>query len=183
MLAPIACPISSLKYCWFQSCGDSVTPSSEMNSPATIFRILRLLITIVRHPTTAPFLRTAPATAGFLKPKVGRPDEHSRRSSVEFAVDRDIRKVIRLCLAIGMFVLVAPAACSAAPQPKGEVVDITLGDFRIDNATPSVDGGDVVLQVHNDAPATHEFVVVRTDLPSDGLPLGPAGWSVQEDGL
>jgi uncharacterized cupredoxin-like copper-binding protein len=98
-------------------------------------------------------------------------------------VDRNIRNWIRLCLAIGMFVLLAPAACSAAPQPKGQVVDITLKDFHIDNTTPSVAGGDVVLQVHNEAPATHEFVVVRTNLPADALPLGPDGLSVNEDWL
>jgi len=102
---------------------------------------------------------------------------------VELAVDRDIRKRIRLCLAIGMFVLLAPAACSASPQPKGQVVDITLEDFHIDSPTPSVAGGDVVLRVHNDAPATHEFVVVRTNLPADALPLGPDGLSVNEDWL
>jgi len=107
------------------------------------------------------------------------PDAHS----VEFAVDRDIRTKIRLCLAIGMFVVLAPAGCSAAPQPKGQVVDVTLRDFHMDNATPSAASGDVVLQVHNDAPATHEFVVVRTDLPADGLPLGPDGLSVNEDWL
>ena len=43
--------------------------------------------------------------------------------------------------------------------------------------------GDVVLQVHNDAPATHEFVVVRTNLPADRLPLGPDGLTVNEDWL
>jgi uncharacterized cupredoxin-like copper-binding protein len=102
---------------------------------------------------------------------------------VEFAVDRDARNRIRLSLAIGVFALLLPAACSAAPQPKGQVVDITLSDFHIDSATASVAGGDVVLQVHNGAPATHEFVVVRTNLPADGLPLGPDGLSVNEDWL
>ena len=98
-------------------------------------------------------------------------------------MDRDARNRIRLSLAIGVFALLLPAACSAAPQPKGQVVDITLSDFHIDSATASVAGGDVVLQVHNGAPATHEFVVVRTTLPADGLPLGPDGLSVNEDWL
>jgi uncharacterized cupredoxin-like copper-binding protein len=102
---------------------------------------------------------------------------------VEFAVDRDIGKRIRLCLAIGVFALLTSAACSTAAQPKGQVVDITLKDFHIDNGTASVTGGDVVMQVHNEAPATHEFVVVRTNLPADGLPLGPDGLSVNEDWL
>jgi uncharacterized cupredoxin-like copper-binding protein len=102
---------------------------------------------------------------------------------VEFAVDRDIGKRIRLCLAVGVFALLTPAACSTAAQPKGQVVDITLKDFHIDNGTAFVTGGDVVMQVHNEAPATHEFVVVRTNLPADGLPLGPDGLSVNEDWL
>ena len=98
-------------------------------------------------------------------------------------MDRDARHRIRLSLTIGVFALLLPAACSAAPQPKGQVVDITLSDFHIDSATASVAGGDVVLQVHNGAPATHEFVVVRTNLPADGLPLGLDGLSVNEDWL
>ncbi len=98
-------------------------------------------------------------------------------------MDRDIRHQIRFCLAIGVFALLTPAACSGAPQPKGQVVDITLKDFHIDTAMPSAAGGDVVLQIHNEAPATHEFVVVRTNLPADGLPLGPDGLSVNEDWL
>src|SRR5438045_8783781 len=76
-----------------------------------------------------------------------------------------------------------PAACTGAPQPKGEVVDVTLRDFHINTATPSVTSGDVVFEVHNEAPATHEFVVVRTDLPANGLPIGPDGLSVNEDWL
>ncbi len=103
--------------------------------------------------------------------------------SVELAVDRDLRHRIRLCLVVGAFALFTPAACSGPPQPSGQVVDVTLKDFHMDNRTPSVTGGDVVLQVHNEAPATHEFVVVRTDLPADGLPIGPDGLSVNEDWL
>ena len=98
-------------------------------------------------------------------------------------MDRDIRHRIRLCLALGVLALLTPAACSGAPQPKGQVVDITLKDFHIDTQTPFVTDGHVTFQVHNEAPATHEFVVVRTDLPADGLPLGPDGLSVNEDWL
>jgi hypothetical protein len=103
--------------------------------------------------------------------------------TVEFAVDQDRRHRIRLCLAIGVFGLLMPAACSGTPQPKGEVVDITLRDFHIDTGTPSATSGDVDFEVHNEAPATHEFVVVRTDLPADALTLGPDGLSVNEDWL
>jgi uncharacterized cupredoxin-like copper-binding protein len=37
--------------------------------------------------------------------------------------------------------------------------------------------------VSNTGPTTHEFVIVRTDLPDDGLPIGVDGLSVDEDGL
>jgi len=103
--------------------------------------------------------------------------------SVEYAVDCKNRHRIRLHLAVGVFALLMPAACTVAPQPKGQVVGVTLKDFHIDTGTPSVIGGDVVMQVHNAAPATHEFVVVRTNLPADGLPIGPDGLSVNEDWL
>ena len=43
--------------------------------------------------------------------------------------------------------------------------------------------GTVAFQVHNDAPATHEFVVVRTDDPEDRLPIASDGISVDEDAL
>ena len=59
-------------------------------------------------------------------------------------MDQDRRHRIRLCLAIGLFGLLMPAACTGAPQPKGEAVDITLRDFHINTGTPSVTSGDVV---------------------------------------
>jgi len=103
--------------------------------------------------------------------------------SVGFALERDIRHRISLCLTAAVSALLLSAACTVAPQSKGQVVGVTLKDFHIDTAASSVAGSDVVLQVHNDAPATHEFVVVRTNLPADGLPLGPDGLSVNEDWL
>jgi uncharacterized cupredoxin-like copper-binding protein len=58
---------------------------------------------------------------------------------------------------------------------------MTLRDFRIDASTSSVAGSDIVFRIHNAAPATHEFVVVPTDLPSGALPLAPDGLSVNEE--
>ena len=39
-------------------------------------------------------------------------------------MDQDRRYRIRLCLAIGVFGLLMPAACSGAAQPKGQVIGI-----------------------------------------------------------
>jgi uncharacterized cupredoxin-like copper-binding protein len=41
----------------------------------------------------------------------------------------------------------------------------------------------VTLSVSNIGPTTHEFVVVRTNLPDDELPIGADGLSVDEDRL
>jgi uncharacterized cupredoxin-like copper-binding protein len=59
---------------------------------------------------------------------------------------------------------------------------VTEKDFAI-TAQPTVAAGDVTFNVTNDGPATHEFVVVRTDLASDELPIASDGLSVDEDTL
>jgi uncharacterized cupredoxin-like copper-binding protein len=75
-------------------------------------------------------------------------------------------------------------ACSPAPTtPSGEVVDLTLKDFHIIAPTSHTPSGDVVFRVRNDAPVTHEFVVVRSGLPADRLPIGSDGLSVDEEAL
>jgi uncharacterized cupredoxin-like copper-binding protein len=60
-------------------------------------------------------------------------------------------------------------------------VTVSLTDFKIAPAGLSADPGDVRISVHNASPVTHEFVVVRSDLPADGLPLGSDGLSVDEE--
>ena len=42
-------------------------------------------------------------------------------------------------------------------------MDVSLHDFGIHAAVAQASGPAIVFDVHNDAPATHEFVVVRTD--------------------
>jgi uncharacterized cupredoxin-like copper-binding protein len=74
--------------------------------------------------------------------------------------------------------------CTASdPTVAGSVVSVTLHDFRIDSATSVSSDQDVVFQIHNQAPVTHEFVVVRSDLPPDQLAIGSDGLSVDEDQL
>jgi uncharacterized cupredoxin-like copper-binding protein len=56
-------------------------------------------------------------------------------------------------------------------------------DFAMRASTTTAPAGDVTFHIHNDAPSTHEFVVVRTDDPAGKLPLGLDGLSVNEDQL
>jgi uncharacterized cupredoxin-like copper-binding protein len=62
-------------------------------------------------------------------------------------------------------------------------VDVTLRDFSIRTSTSTVAAGTVAFSIDNRGPATHEFVVVRTDLPHDRLPAAADGLSVDEDAL
>jgi uncharacterized cupredoxin-like copper-binding protein len=77
----------------------------------------------------------------------------------------------------------APACTGAAPPRSDASVEIHEHDFRIDASAGTVPAGTIAFQVHNDAPTTHEFVVVRTDDPADRLPIGSDGIGVDEDAL
>jgi uncharacterized cupredoxin-like copper-binding protein len=75
-------------------------------------------------------------------------------------------------------------ACSPTPTgPAGPVFDVGIRDFKILPSSDAAPAGVVTLDVSNTGPSTHEFVVVRTDLPADDLPIGVDGLSVDEDGL
>jgi uncharacterized cupredoxin-like copper-binding protein len=81
-------------------------------------------------------------------------------------------------------ILIVLSSCSAdARTSVGPTVDVTLKDFSIRTSTPTVAAGRVSFEVENRGPATHEFVVVRTDLPDDDLPIAADGLSVDEEAL
>jgi uncharacterized cupredoxin-like copper-binding protein len=70
------------------------------------------------------------------------------------------------------------------PAAVGSIVDVTVEDFAIDSPAGVVAAdGTVTFRVYNKGPATHEFVVARTDLASGKLPLGPDGTSADEEQL
>ena len=76
------------------------------------------------------------------------------------------------------------ASCNAHPRaPAGPAVAVTLRDFSIRTSTATVQAGHVRFDVHNSGPATHEFIVVRTNLPADRLPIASDGLTVNEDAL
>lgn len=74
-------------------------------------------------------------------------------------------------------------ACSHPAAPAGTVIKVTEKDFAITAPASTSSGGDITFSVTNQGPATHEFVVVRSDLPSGELPIGSDGLSVNEDVL
>jgi uncharacterized cupredoxin-like copper-binding protein len=84
------------------------------------------------------------------------------------------------CLYAGM-ALVLAACGSAEPALSGPVFDVTIKDFKVRPSSPTAPAGTVTLSVSNIGPTTHEFVVVRTDLPEGDLPIDGDGLSVDED--
>lgn len=79
--------------------------------------------------------------------------------------------------------LVLVACSPSTTGPSGPVFDVRIKDFKVLPSSDSAPAGLVTLNVSNSGPTTHEFVIVRTDLPDDGLPIGVDGLSVDEDGL
>lgn len=70
------------------------------------------------------------------------------------------------------------AACGGG----SEEVDATLTTYDITLSDNSISAGEVTFHVHNDATdLEHEFVIFRTDLPEDQLPLTNEG-VVDENG-
>ena len=86
------------------------------------------------------------------------------------------------CVYAGL-ALVLVACSPSTPTPSGPVFDVRIKDFKVLPSSDSAPAGLVTLNVSNSGPTTHEFVIVRTDLPDDGLPIGVDGLSVDEDGL
>ena len=91
-----------------------------------------------------------------------------------------IAKLARLCAGVA---LVLVACLPADGGPTGQVLDIRIKDFKIFPSSATAPGGLVTLNVSNEGPTTHEFVIVRTDLAHGGLPIGTDGLRVDEDGL
>jgi hypothetical protein len=79
--------------------------------------------------------------------------------------------------------LMVSSACSGGPSPgrSGTGVPVTLKDFRIGMARHTLAAGTIDFDIRNPGPSTHEFLIVRTDLPSSRLPLGLDGLTVDEE--
>jgi uncharacterized cupredoxin-like copper-binding protein len=87
-------------------------------------------------------------------------------------------------LTLAALALLLFPACSSTPSvPAGLQDTVTLHDFHISAPVNHVEAGSVVLHIHNDSPSTHEFVLVRTDLPAGRLPIATNGLTVNEDAL
>jgi uncharacterized cupredoxin-like copper-binding protein len=60
-------------------------------------------------------------------------------------------------------------------------VSVTLADFSVTPDPTSASAGEITFDIHNTASQTHEFVVFKTDLAPEDLPLNKDG-DVDEEG-
>jgi uncharacterized cupredoxin-like copper-binding protein len=80
--------------------------------------------------------------------------------------------------------LVVLSSCSSSGRDASwSTVGITLKDFSIHTSALTVKPGGVAFDIYNKGPATHEFVVARTDLRDDQLPIAADGLNIDEDAL
>ena len=82
----------------------------------------------------------------------------------------------------------APSADAPSTPVPSESADLsaadvqaTVKDFGISLAPTTVTSGEVTFAITNEGPSVHEFVVVKTDLAADALPV--EGQEVTEDAL
>lgn len=82
----------------------------------------------------------------------------------------------------------AAAACTSGASPSASAsvgattVNVTLSEFEVAPEVTSAPAGSITFHVTNDGPDDiHEFVVFKTDLAADALPVAEDG-SVDEEG-
>ena len=86
-----------------------------------------------------------------------------------------LRVVAGLCLVVA-------AACSRGDAtPRGTLVNVKLEDFKLTTQRVAVPTGYVTFRIRNAGPSTHEFIVARSELAADALPLRANGITVDED--
>lgn len=97
-------------------------------------------------------------------------------------VPADVRQEGERLMMKRLLVLAAAAALviPACSSDDGGI-DVTVSDFRVEPAETSAPAGELTFDITNDAEQTHEFVIFKTDLAPDALPVGDDG-DVDEEG-
>jgi uncharacterized cupredoxin-like copper-binding protein len=81
-----------------------------------------------------------------------------------------------------LLVVVAAAACSRGDAtPRGALVPVLLSDYKLTTPRATAPAGYVTFRVENEGPSTHEFIVTRSKVSADALPLSKDGLTVDED--
>jgi uncharacterized cupredoxin-like copper-binding protein len=76
----------------------------------------------------------------------------------------------------------APASQPAASGGAGTTVTAKLTEFKIELGATTAPAGAVTFELTNGGTVVHEFVVFKTDLAADKLPMAADGATVDEAG-
>jgi uncharacterized cupredoxin-like copper-binding protein len=79
---------------------------------------------------------------------------------------------MRLAAVAGALAIAATSCggSGSAGTANGDVA-VTMKDFSIATSVASFPAGDVTFGIQNDGPSAHEFVILRTDVAQDALPV------------
>jgi len=87
-------------------------------------------------------------------------------------------KLNKMLMVVAILAISALAGCSSGPSE----IDVTMDTYSIELSSPTVKAGEVTFHITNvAADQLHEFVIFKTDLPEDQLPLNADG-NVDEEG-
>jgi uncharacterized cupredoxin-like copper-binding protein len=105
------------------------------------------------------------------------------------AVRQGLALVAGALLLVGCSSGASPSAAAPASQPPassggggGTSVTAKLTEFKIELDPTTAPGGPVTFELTNSGTVVHEFVVFKTDLAADKLPLAADGATVDEAG-
>jgi len=85
----------------------------------------------------------------------------------------------KLLTSLALVIMLVPLLTACGPK----TVDAALTTYAITLDKDSASSGEITFHVHNDATdLTHEFVVFKTDIPADQLPLNDEGIVDEEAG-
>jgi uncharacterized cupredoxin-like copper-binding protein len=87
-------------------------------------------------------------------------------------------------IAIILLAIVTIAGCARPPEeaPTGSQVIVELSDYKVSVNVASTKAGTTKIGVRNLAGMAHDFVVIKTDIPQDKLPVDTASGKAKEDG-
>jgi uncharacterized cupredoxin-like copper-binding protein len=83
---------------------------------------------------------------------------------------------------MALAIVAVSCAAPAESAPGGSQVVAELADNKITVNVPSVKAGTTKIGVRNVGTMEHSFVVLKTDLPPDKLPVDGASAKAREDG-
>jgi uncharacterized cupredoxin-like copper-binding protein len=75
----------------------------------------------------------------------------------------------------------APAVTASPATSTATEVTVTESEYRIDLSAATSPAGKVTFHIKNAGTMVHEFVVIKTDLTADKVPLASSGVEVDED--